>query len=255
MKYFTENRYTSSVIILSVITAFLGNVLEPLVIYLLSWAILIYFMLEACFKLRKLGWKGYIGHAGNRFDFLVVLCSILFVIIPNMAVGSIVYLRLFRVLSLVKIVKLIPDAGHILSGLARVMKASRAILTLLAIQLVFFSLLGFSLFGTYLPNYFGNPLSAMNTIFTIFTVENWGAVPTAAAALDEPFIYYAVNAFVICVLILGGFISLSLANAIFVDEMASDNNDEIMKKMDLLMAENAEIKKVLIHLEKQIGKS
>ena len=56
-------------------------------------------------------------------------------------------------------------------------------------------------------------------------------------------------------LILGGFISLSLANAIFVDEMASDNNDEIMKKMDLLMAENAEIKKVLIHLEKQIGKS
>lgn len=71
MKYFTENRYTSSVIILSVITAFLGNVLEPLVIYLLSWAILIYFMLEACFKLRKLGWKGYIGHAGNRFDFLV----------------------------------------------------------------------------------------------------------------------------------------------------------------------------------------
>ena len=48
------------------------------------------------------------------------------------------------------------------------MKASRAILTLLAIQLVFFSLLGFSLFGTYLPNYFGNPMSAMNTIFTIF---------------------------------------------------------------------------------------
>jgi voltage-gated sodium channel len=56
------------------------------------------------------------------------------------------------------------------------------------------------------------------------------------------------------VLILGGFISLSLANAIFVDEMASDNNDEIMKKMDVLMAENAEIKKVLIHLEKRIGK-
>jgi voltage-gated sodium channel len=56
------------------------------------------------------------------------------------------------------------------------------------------------------------------------------------------------------VLILGGFISLSLANAIFVDEMASDNNDEIMKKMDLLMAENTEIKKVLTHLEKRIGK-
>jgi voltage-gated sodium channel len=254
MKYFTENKYTSSVIILSVITAFLGNVLEPVAIYSLSWAILIYFMLEACFKLRKQGWKGYISHTGNRFDFLVVLFSVLFVIIPNMAVGSIVYLRLFRVLSLIKIVKLIPDAGHILSGLARAMKASKAILTLLAIQLVFFSLLGFSLFGTYLPTYFGNPLSAMNTIFTIFTVENWDTVPKAAEALDEPYIYYAVNAFVICVLILGGFISLSLANAIFVDEMASDNNDEIMKKMDLLMAENTEIKKVLTHLEKRIGK-
>ena len=49
--------------------------------------------------------------------------------------------------------------------------------------------------------------------------------------------------------------SLTKKGAIFVDEMASDNNDEIMKKMDVLMAENAEIKKALIHLEKRIGKS
>ena len=67
---------------------------------------------------------------------------------------------------------------------------------------------------------------SLNTIFSVFTVENWAAAP-AASLLGQPWLYYGVNSFVILVLVIGGFISLSLANAIFVDEMASDNNDDV----------------------------
>lgn len=138
-----------------------------------------------------------------------------------------------------------PDTKHIVEGLIRAIKASKAVLILLAIQLIFFSLLGFTLFASVIPEYFGDPLRSMNTIFGIFTVENWGAVPEAAKELNRPYAYYAVNAFVIIVLILGGFIALSLANAIFVDEMASDNNDELMEEIKLLKSELNEIKKLL----------
>ena len=138
-----------------------------------------------------------------------------------------------------------PNAEHIVEGIVRALKASKAVLVLLAIQLIFFSLLGFTLFSDVIPDYFGDPLRAMNTIFGIFTIENWGAVPEAAKELNKPYAYYAVNAFVITVLVLGGFIALSLANAIFVDEMASDNNDELMKELNEVKSELREIKEVL----------
>jgi voltage-gated sodium channel len=38
--------------------------------------------------------------------------------------------------------------------------------------------------------------------------------------------------------VIGGFISLSLANAIFVDEMASDNNDDVKAQLRLLKRDN-----------------
>ncbi|MGB1671700.1 MAG: hypothetical protein ACPHRA_00605 [Limisphaerales bacterium] len=47
-----------------------------------------------------------------------------------------------------------------------------------------------------------------------------------------------MNSFVILVLVIGGFISLSLANAIFVDEMASDNNDDVKAQLLLLKQDN-----------------
>jgi len=56
--------------------------------------------------------------------------------------------------------------------------------------------------------------------------------------LGQPWLYYGVNTFVIMVLVIGGFISLSLANAIFVDEMASDNNDDVKAQLRLLKRDN-----------------
>jgi len=96
-------------------------------------------------------------------------------------------------------------------------------------------------------------LKSLNTIFSVFTVENWAAAPEAASLLGHPWLYYGVNSFVILVLVIGGFISLSLANAIFVDEMASDNNDDVKAQLLLLKQDNqamqTQLEEILVTLK------
>ena len=54
-------------------------------------------------------------------------------------------------------------------------------------------------------------------------------------------------------LVIGGFISLSLANAIFVDEMASDNNDDVKEQLLLLKQDNramqTQLEEILVTLK------
>ncbi|MGY2574887.1 ion transporter [Vibrio sp. C8] len=245
MKYFLLPRYNAIAIVAAVMLAFFGSYTNSITVHLLNWCLIVYFVFECIFKVKIHSWSKYISHFGNKFDFLIVVLSIVSLLSPSAAFGSIIYLRIFRIISLVKIIRLLPNTDHIVQGLIRAISASKAVLILLAIQLVFFSLLGFTLFSNVLPEYFADPLRSMNTIFGIFTVENWGAVPEAAKELNIPYLYYLVNAFVITVLVLGGFISLSLANAIFVDEMASDNNDSLIGEIEYLKKELIEIKSIL----------
>ena len=238
MKLFTAPKVVLSVIFLTVLLAFIDHLLTPFWVESISWIVLIYFTLEVACKIYLEGWRTYANSWGNRADLFIIAASLLWVLVHGMGEGSLAFLRMFRFLSMVRILKLMPDTAQMLRGVLRAIKASRAIVILLGIQLVFFSLLGFTLFGQPLPEFFGTPLKSLNTIFSVFTVENWAAAPEAASLLGQPWLYYGVNSFVILVLVIGGFISLSLANAIFVDEMASDNNDDVKAQLLLLKQDN-----------------
>ena len=248
---FLNERFTSFLIVLAVAMAFTSDFFSASVLYALNWGLLLYFSLEAFTKITVFSWGRYIKSGSNKFDFCILVISFFILLSPMFEAPGVAYLRMFRAITLLRVFRLIPNAEHILRGLAKAIIASRAILILMAIMLVFFSMLGFSLFSNYLPEFFGNPLTAMNTIFQIFTIENWGAAPEAAKAIDNPNIYYAINLFVIMVLILGGFIALSLANAVFVDEMVSDNNDDLRQEIKALRNENKEIKELLIKLSEK----
>ncbi len=238
MKLFTAPKVVLSVIFLTVLLAFMDHLLTPFWVESISWVVLVFFTLEMLCKIQMEGWQQYASSWGNRADLCIIASSILWVLVHGMGEGSLAFLRMFRFLSMVRILKLIPDTAQMVRGVLRAIKASRAIVILLGIQLVFFSLLGFTLFGRPLPDFFGTPLRSLNTIFSVFTVENWAAAPEAASLLGQPWLYYGVNTFVIMVLVIGGFISLSLANAIFVDEMASDNNDDVKAQLRLLKSDN-----------------
>ena len=251
MRFFIETKYNRVAILTAVCLAFISSYTESQLVNVGNWLVLIYFILEAAFKIKKFSWAGYISSFGNKFDFSIVVASILFLVIRGHDSGTVVYLRIFRMISLIRIIRLMPDAEHQINGLLRALNASKPILILLSIKLIFFAMLGYTLFSNTLPQFFGHPLLAMNTIFGIFTIENWGAVPEAAKELNQPFVFYAVNSFVIAVLVLGGFVAVSLANAIFIDEMASDNNDTVKAELKTVKAELAEIKALLMKRDLQ----
>ncbi|CAM3436718.1 ion transporter [Parendozoicomonas haliclonae] len=242
---FLNEKITALIIFLAVVMAFTNNLLSHESIYLFNWLLTLYFLFEAAVKINTFTWRGYISSRKNVFDFSILTGSLFLLLFPAFQTSGVIFLRIFRILALLRILRLLPNTEHVLRGLARAIVASKAILILLAVMLIFFSMLGYSLFSSYLPEYFGNPMTAMNTIFQIFTIENWGAVPEAAKELKNDNLYYTVNTFVISVLILGGFIALSLANAVFVDEMVSDNNNDIKRELLELRAENQEIKELL----------
>lgn len=160
---------------------------------------------------------------------------------------------MFRLISVIRVFKIVPNGSQVLSGLARAIKSSKAVLILLFCLLCFFSLIGFILFSSSVPEYFSTPLTSLNTVFEIFTIENWGALPDSIDKTTHPLLHASVNAFTIIVLVSGGFIAVSLANAVFVDELVSDNNDDIKREILELRRENREIKQPLTEINKKIG--
>lgn len=238
---FVNERLSALVVIGAILFTILGHEWPAYKSLIIDWLVVLYFAIEFFAKAKHQGLKGYFSSNANRFDFFVLVSSFILLTIPLLAIGTAAYLRALRLVSMLRALRLVPNAGQILQGLKRALSAARAVLLFMFTMMVVFAILGYSLFSQYLPEFFGTPLTALNTVFGIFTVENWGAVPEAAAVTGIDWLYYAVNSFVITVLILGGFIALSLANAIFVDEMVSDNNDEIIKELAELKKQNQEI--------------
>lgn len=208
--------------------------------------ITIFFFLEAISKIGLLGSKQYFGTGMHRFDFVLVVASI-----PSLLIGVIdlpdtsflLLLRVLRLLRLVKFLQFIPNVEHLLSGLVRAIKASLLVLIFLAFFNFILAIFTCHFYGRLAPELFGDPLLSVFTIFQLFTVEGWNEIPTEinesikAANLDwYLFDGYALMAFTRfyfgTVVLFGGIFGLSLANAVFVDEMTIDNNDSIDRKMD-----------------------
>ena len=65
-------------------------------------------------------------------------------------------------------------------------------------------------------------------MFKVFTVEGWFTIPDEiAAAAASPVVGWAVRGFFAFAVTTGGILGLSMANAVFVDEMVMDNNRDL----------------------------
>lgn len=236
LQWLINPKVTAAFIFASVFLVFIGYHWPLPVQLLLNWIIVGYFIAESVIKIAIDGRRAYFASGACRFDFSIMLISALVMLIPGEALGSVAALRAVRLISLLRIMRFVPNSQQIIDGLIRALKATRTVLMLLLVLLVFAAILGYTAFSQSLPEYFGTPITALNSVFGVFTIENWGAIPEAAKATGNSTLYYTVNGFVITVLVLGGFVALSLANAVFVDEMVSDNNDELKQQINRLEA-------------------
>ncbi|MEO0731704.1 MAG: ion transporter, partial [Bacteroidota bacterium] len=77
--------------------------------------------------------------------------------------------------------------------------------------------------------------------FQLFTLEGWNEIPAAIIANEAspmgPMAAGMTRFYFAIVVVLGGVFGMSLANAVFIDEMMMDNNKELEDKVDALVEE------------------
>lgn len=216
-------------------------------------AFIIFFLIEVIVKLSVLKPKEYFAGAWNRFDFIIVLGSLPVFLeglldVPDAAM-LLVLLRLFRLIRLVRFLRFIPNIEHVMAGLGRALKASVFVMGVLVFLNFMVAIITCHFYAEKAPEYFGNPLVSIYSVFQLFTLEGWNEIPAAivsntASPLTNTGIgltrfYFAL------IVVLGGVFGMSLANAVFIDEMTMDNNDALEEKVDTLTEEVRALRQLL----------
>ena len=229
---------------------------------------LIYFAAEVAIKIKIKGFRRFWLRAWDRFDFILVIVTfpvLLQLFIPDLmesksgnsftevSTESTVVKKIFtsfmllRLLRLMKLLKFIPNSNMLIEGIKRALKASvGVIMSLFILNLIF--ALGATILFSNIPGaepYFGDPLNSMYTMFKIFTVEGWYEIPDQLINNipdASNWMIFLIRSYFIVSVGTGGLLGLSLANAIFVDEMTLDNNMKLESMIEELTAEIKELK-------------
>lgn len=212
---------------------------------------IVLFLVEALVKIRHFGFKDYLADNWNKFDFIVVIGSLPQILIYDHpeanSFGLILLLRLFRLFRLVKFFWFSPNLAHLLRGLFRAFKASIFVLVMLLFFNFILSILTTHLYGDIVPAHFGDPLRSIYTIFQLFTIEGWNEIPNDIVnKSNNVWDMHFVRFYFAAIVLFGGIFGMSLANAIFVDEMTIDNNEVVEKKLDKLEEQIKELKTLLV---------
>lgn len=202
----------------------------------------LFFLLETVVKIHASGWKSYWQDGWNRFDFVIIMLALpslgsLFVEDRLAEMNVILAFRVLRAFKSFLLFRHVPNISRILSGLRLAVKASVLVCVAYLVFLIVFSMLTFSLFSDDAPQFFGTPLLSMYSTFRLFTVEGWYEMPEAVVQGGSVTWGIFVRLYFAVLLFVGGIMGLSLVNSIFVDAMVSDNNDELLEKLDRIEKE------------------
>ncbi|MFT5833373.1 MAG: voltage-gated sodium channel [Cognaticolwellia sp.] len=215
---------------------------------------IVFFLVEAIVKVRTLKFKKYWKNNWNRFDFIIAVLSLplLFPFVSKQIELQgidpffILMLRLFRLFRLVRFFWFVPNLAHLLRGLTRAFKASIFVLIILVFMNFVLSILTTHFYGQLAPDLFGNPLKSFYTIFQLFTLEGWNEIPkTIEQATDSSITIFLTRVYFAFIVLLGGIFGMSLANAIFVDEMTLDNNEVIEEQLNRMENQIKELKDLI----------
>merc|ERR1719394_2196644 len=142
------------------------------------------FTFEMLLKMYALSFTGYMGSLFNRFDFFVVISSILeYLLVKNELIPPIglSVLRCIRLLRGFKVTKYWSAMGNLVKSLVDSIASIVALLVLLCLFIFIFALLGMQLFGgKFLDDEsratFDSFFQACFTVFQILTGEDWNVV-------------------------------------------------------------------------------
>jgi voltage-gated sodium channel len=208
-----------------------------------DYGCLLYFVAEAILKIRRNSFTNYWKRGWNKLDFIIVLGSSPLLLEPIVG-GSVQFFSIVlvgRFLRFLRIMRFVPNREKIWAGVSRALKASAAVFLTLLVLNIILAMGANALFGDVAPKHFGDPLKSAYTLFKVFTVEGWYEIPEEMAANGEDGgLVNMVRGYFVFAVFTGGILGLSLANAVFVDEMIVDNNDRLEKMVTNLREELAD---------------
>ena len=217
------------------------------------------FLFEMIVKHYIWGFKGYWSSGWDRFDGILVICSLPSLIeyfFPSVDynVSVLLVFRMLRVLRVTRAAHFFKNEvvlKAIIVNFRKAMRDSAPIFFFYLVVIIMFGIINCAIFNEYAPKYFSTPLNSIYSVFRLFTVEGWYEIPDAIAETTTiRGVVHLVRFYFVSLLIAGGIIGMSLINSIFVDAMVSDNNDDVKlkldemeKKIDKLLAEKEKLEK------------
>ena len=240
MKHLLLNeRFVLMAIILNTIIIFIGGFYpDSLLLRISDACFTLLFLAEAVVKIKDAGWRDYWAAGWNRFDFIIILLALPSIATPFLQAGTstsvLLALRALRIFKSFRMFRFVPNIGSLISGVKLALRSSFLVCIAFVVLLVIFSIMTSALFGSYAPEYFGNPLLSVYSTFRLFTIEGWYEMPDAIAANGSVAMAVIARIYFSILLFVGGIIGMSLINSIFVDAMVADNNDDVMQKLEEL---------------------
>lgn len=205
------------------------------------------FATEAIAKIKSLGWSKYWDEGWNKFDFILVVCalpSLLNLIVDvGLSTNILLSLRAFRAFKSFRLFQFVPHIESLVKGVRLACRASFVVIIAFIVLLIVFSLLTSAIFGDAVPEYFGDPASATYSLFRMFTIDGWSEIPDAIAIQGSENLKVFAKIYFSILVFAGGIIGMSLVNSIFVDAMAEDNNEDVLKKLEQIEKKLDELQK------------
>ena len=237
-KLFLNDRFIFSVIIINALILFLQEMgLSMLWLSVLDIVCTLLFVVEMVMKHIEWGFKKYWSDGWNRMDGILVLISLPSIfsyfwpeVLANLS--FVLALRLLRVFRTFRLIHLFPNFTQIMKNIGLALRQCFSIFVGFGILLFIFSLISCAIFHNVAPDYFGTPMESLYSSFKMCTVEGWYEIPDVITLGAPKWSIHLVRLYFISFLVSMGLIGMSIVNSIFVDAMVSDNNNDVMKKLN-----------------------
>lgn len=236
---FTNDRIIYSALLVNILVLFLmsfDSITEYFLIFeYIDQTCTLFFLLEAISKIRTYGWRSYISVNWNKLDFAIVMVttpSLLIMFLPIPDFSFLLVLRALRVAKFFRFLQFIPHLQDLLVGVGRALKASLFVLLGFFFYNIIVSLFTYYMFRDLAPQYFSNGFESFYVIFKIFTMEGWYDIPDAIAKSGSAWMGVVTRIYFMAIVLTGGIFGFSIVNAIFVEGMISNENEELEERLD-----------------------
>lgn len=172
----------------------------------------------------------------NWFDFIIVIVSLLAMMFP--ALPGISVLRLFRAFRVFRLFKRVKSLKKIIEGVLGALPGVSQAFLVLGILMGIWSVIGVQFFADRMPQFFGDFMKAMFTLFQIMTMDSWSSGIARQIIFDEGLPLAAI--FFISYIFIAGIVMTNVVVAILLDKyLEAIDNDKKEEEKSKKKMENA----------------